>query len=151
MRAGPMVSATSWSCKLSTPHSHRHQFCIAIARFSVQALRSLDHRNPTSAQRASPARSVSPLVCGSDCLPASPVRMLLAPTRKQVHLFLDCIPFLQENDRFGVKSSNKTPTNNWPHFIHFRDEFCAALREKISTLPNLCRCSVIKARKYLAR
>ena len=36
-RAGPVVSATSWSSKLSTPRSHRHHFCIAIARFSVQA------------------------------------------------------------------------------------------------------------------
>ena len=34
--------------------------------------RSPDHRNATGAHRASPARSVSPLVCGSDCLPASP-------------------------------------------------------------------------------
>jgi len=80
MRAGPMVSATSWSCKLSTPHSHRHQFCIATARFSMQALRSLDHRNPTSAQRASPARSVSPLVCGSACLPASPPYACSSPS-----------------------------------------------------------------------
>jgi len=37
MRAGPVVSATSWSSKLYTPRSHRHQFCIAIARFSIQA------------------------------------------------------------------------------------------------------------------
>ena len=75
-----MVSATSWSCKLSTPRSHRHQFCIAIARFSIQALRSLDHRNPTSAQRASSARSVSPLVCGSACLPASPPYACSSPS-----------------------------------------------------------------------
>lgn len=34
--------------------------------------RSLDPRNITGAQRASSARSVSPLVCSSDCLPASP-------------------------------------------------------------------------------
>ena len=33
-RAGPVVSATSWSSKLSTPRSHRHRLCIAIARFS---------------------------------------------------------------------------------------------------------------------
>ena len=37
MRAGPVVSATSWSSKLSTPRSHRHRFCIAIAPFSIQA------------------------------------------------------------------------------------------------------------------
>ena len=37
MRAGPMVSATSWSSKLSTPRSHRHRFCIVTARFSIQA------------------------------------------------------------------------------------------------------------------
>ena len=34
--------------------------------------RSLDHRNPTGAQRASSARSVSPVVCGSACLPVTP-------------------------------------------------------------------------------
>ena len=27
----------SWSSKLSTPRSHRHRFCLAIARFSIQA------------------------------------------------------------------------------------------------------------------
>ena len=32
MRAGPVVRATSWSSKLSTQRSHRHRFCIAIAR-----------------------------------------------------------------------------------------------------------------------
>ena len=37
MRAGPVVSATSWSSKLSTPRSHRHRFCIVTARFSIQA------------------------------------------------------------------------------------------------------------------
>ena len=62
-----MVSATSWSSKLSTPRSHRHRFCMAIARFSGG---SLDHRNPTGAQRASSAICVP--ACGSDCLPASP-------------------------------------------------------------------------------
>ena len=36
-RAGPVVSATSWSSKLSTPRSHPHRFCIAIAPFSIQA------------------------------------------------------------------------------------------------------------------
>jgi hypothetical protein len=33
MRAGPMVRATFWSSKLSTPRNHRHWFCIiAILR-----------------------------------------------------------------------------------------------------------------------
>ena len=36
-RAGPVVRATSWSSKLSTPRSHRHRFCIVTARFSIQA------------------------------------------------------------------------------------------------------------------
>ena len=52
------------------------RFCaVIIARFSIMhdTGRPLDHRNPTGAHRASSARSVSPLVCGSDCLPASPL------------------------------------------------------------------------------
>jgi hypothetical protein len=47
--------------------------------------------------------------------------------------FLDFIPFLQENDRFGVKSSNKTPTNNWADFRRFRDEY-GTLYEKTPQL-----------------
>ena len=42
--------------------------------------RSLDHRNTTGAQRASSARSVSPLVCSSDCLPASPPYACSSPS-----------------------------------------------------------------------
>jgi len=42
--------------------------------------RSLDPRNITGAQRASSARSVSPLVCSSDCLPASPPYACSSPS-----------------------------------------------------------------------
>ena len=42
--------------------------------------RSLDPRNITGAQRASSARSVSPLVCSSDCLPASPPHACSSPS-----------------------------------------------------------------------
>ena len=37
MRAGPVVRATSWSSKLSTPRSHLHRSCIVTARLSIQA------------------------------------------------------------------------------------------------------------------
>ena len=37
------------------------------------------------------------------------VRFVLGKLPVRFH-FLDYIPFLQEKDRFGVKSSNKTPT-----------------------------------------
>jgi len=42
--------------------------------------RSLDHRNTTGAQRASSARSVSPPVYSSDCLPASPPYACSSPS-----------------------------------------------------------------------
>ena len=42
--------------------------------------RSLDPRNITGAQRASSARSVSPLVCSSDCVPASPPYACSSPS-----------------------------------------------------------------------
>ena len=42
--------------------------------------RSLDPRNITGAQRASSARSVPPLVCSSDCLPASPPYACSSPS-----------------------------------------------------------------------
>ena len=42
--------------------------------------RCLDPRNTTGAQRASSARSVSPLVCSSDCLPASPPYACSSPS-----------------------------------------------------------------------
>ena len=42
--------------------------------------RSLDPRNITGAQRASSARSVSPLVCSNDCLPASPPYACSSPS-----------------------------------------------------------------------
>ena len=45
MRAGPVVSATSWSSKLSTPRSHRHRFCIVTARFSIQPGRWIPQHN----------------------------------------------------------------------------------------------------------
>ena len=67
MRAGPMaqVSATCWSSKLSTPRSHR--------RCSVKQNCTLLYAGRSCAQRARSARYVSPLACGCDCLPASPL------------------------------------------------------------------------------
>ena len=85
-----MVSATSWSSKLSTPRSHRHRFYIAIARFSMQADPWIIATQPSSSSNRRATREL-----GEICVPACmwqrlptripPVRMLLAPTRKQVH------------------------------------------------------------------
>ena len=61
MRAGPVVRATSWSSKLSTQRSHRHRFCIAIVRFSIQA------GPPVSATRPSLVLFFSRALCARMC------------------------------------------------------------------------------------
>ena len=45
MRAGPMVPATCWSSKLSTPRSHRHWFCIVAIFFNLRS-RSFTQAGP---------------------------------------------------------------------------------------------------------
>jgi hypothetical protein len=64
MRAGPMVRATFWSSKLSTPRSHRHWFCIVA--FCAHAP---SHRQvPGSSQ---PNRRATRYLCEtwvSDCM-----------------------------------------------------------------------------------
>ena len=62
MRAGPVVRATPWSSKLSTQRSHRHRFCIAIVRFSIQA------GPPVSATRPSLVLFFSRALCARMCV-----------------------------------------------------------------------------------
>ncbi len=100
-------------CYLNT--SHRHRFCIYVYYLNLLELRalhpaqpsalvlyfnyftltlldtgrSLDHRNPTGAQRAASARSGFLIVCCSDCTPAS-FRYASASFTHSHTLSLDC-------------------------------------------------------------